>query len=65
MTNFRTIIVPEAVKSMYAEDPSVLSVVQQVQVVASSQEISLRELTESIEVRLLEGQLTTQVSTPF
>ena len=61
MTNFRTIIVPEAVKSIYAEDPTVFAVVQQVQTVACSQKISLRELAESIAARLLEGHLTTQV----
>jgi len=61
MTNFRTIIVPEAVKSIYAEDPTVFAVVQQVQAVACSQKLSLRELAENIEARLLEGHLTTQV----
>ena len=62
MTNFRTIIVPEAVKSIYAEDPTVFAVVQQVQAVACSQKITLRELAENIEARLLEGQLTAPVS---
>lgn len=61
MTNFRTIIVPEAVKSIYAEDPTVFAVVQQVQAVACAQKISLRELAENIEARLLEGHLATQV----
>ena len=61
MTNFRTIIVPEAVKSIYAEDPTVFAVVQQVQAVACSQKISLRELAESIEARLMEGHSAAQV----
>lgn len=61
MTNFRTIIVPEAVKSIYAEDPTVFAVVQQVQAVACAQKISLRELAENIEARLLEDHLATQV----
>ena len=58
MTNFRTIIVPEAVKSIYAEDPSVFAIVQQVQTVAYTQKISLRELAESIEARLLGGHVS-------
>lgn len=62
MTNFRTIIVPEAVKSIYAEDPTVFAVVQQVQAVACSQKLSLIELAENIEARLLEGHLAAQVS---
>ena len=61
MTNFRTIIVPEAVKCIYAEDQTVFAVVQQLQTVACSQKMSLRELIESIQAHLLEMPLTTQV----
>lgn len=61
MNNFRMIIVPEAVKSIYAEDPTVFAVVQQVQAVACSQKMTLRELAENIEARLLEGDSTTKV----
>ena len=61
MNNFRTIIVPEAVKSIYAEDPTVFAVVQQVEAVACSQKMTLRELAENIEARLLEGDSTVKV----
>ena len=61
MTNFRIIIVPEAFKSIYAEDPSVFSVVQQLQAVASSQKMTLRKLVENLEARLLEGHEATEV----
>ncbi|XP_015766823.1 PREDICTED: serine/threonine-protein kinase SMG1-like [Acropora digitifera] len=60
MTNFRMIIVPEAFKSIYAEDPSVFSVVQQLQAVASSQKMTLRKLVENLEARLLEGHEATE-----
>ena len=61
MNNFRMIIVPEAVKSIYAEDPTVFAVVQQVEAVACSQKMTLRELAENIEARLLEGDSTVKV----
>ena len=64
MTNFRTIIVPEAVKSIYAEDPSVFAVVQQLEKVVCSQKISLKELADSIEARLLEKHAATEVGWP-
>lgn len=60
MTNFRTIIVPEAVKSIYAEDPSVFSVVQQLHAVTCSQKMTLRELVENLEAHLLEGRGTVE-----
>ena len=61
MTNFRTIIVPEAVKSIYAEDPTVVAVVQQLEKVVCSQKMSLKELADSIEARLLEKHAATEV----
>lgn len=61
MTNFRTIIVPEAVKSIYAEDPTVFAVVQQLEKVVCSQKMSLKELADSIEARLLEKHAATEV----
>ena len=64
MTNFRTIIVPEAVKSIYAEDPSVFSVVQQLHAVTCSQKMTLRELVENLEAHLLEGHGTVEVGDP-
>lgn len=64
MTKFRTIIVPEAIKNIYVEDPSVFSVVQQLESVACSQKMTLQELTEKIEARLAEGNATTEVRNP-
>ena len=61
MTNFRTIIVPEAVKSIYAEDPTVFAVVQQLEKVVCSQKMSLKELADSIEARLLEKHAVSEV----
>ena len=61
MTNFRTIIVPEAVKSIYAEDPTVFAVVQQLEKVVCSQKMSLKELADNIEARLLERHAATEV----
>lgn len=60
MTNFRTIIVPEAFKSIYIEDPSVFTIIQKVQTVAHTQKISLRELAENLETRLLEGHVSNE-----
>ena len=62
MTNFRTIIVPEAFKSIYSEDPNVFAVIQQVQTVAHKQKISLRELAENLEARLLEGHASAETA---
>ena len=62
MTNFRTIIVPEAFKSIYSEDPNVFAVIQQVQTVAHKQKISLRELVENLEARLLEGHVSAETA---
>lgn len=62
MTNFRTIIVPEAFKSIYSEDPNVFAVIQQVQTVAHKQKITLRELAENLEARLLEGHASAETA---
>ena len=65
MANFRTIIVPEAIKNIYTEDPTVMTVVQNVQTIISGQKMSLKEIAESIEARFLEGVTAEEVSRVF
>lgn len=60
MSNFRTIIVPEAVKAFLKNDPSVLRITEAVKAVVDSSEIKLHELCDKYQEAFKERQDVTE-----
>ena len=52
MSNFRTIIVPEAVKSIHAEDTTVLSMMDKLVQMATTKKLTLKQIINAIDAHL-------------